>query len=53
MLKYVPIFLKYFAILKSINKGSQGLTNPEIMEVGDFGLSNDKAESSLYQNESQ
>ena len=44
----VPIyfldFQKYLGIFKSINKGSQGLTNPGITEFGGFGPSFNKTE---------
>ena len=45
--KYVPIFLillNQFGIFKSINKGSHGSINPEIMERLGFGLSHKQIE---------
>ena len=41
---------KYSGIFKHMNKVSQGSNNPEIMECGGFGLSNNKAEAWLDQN---
>ena len=37
-------------LIKSINKGSSGLKNPEIMEFGGFGPSHNKTEILLNQN---
>ena len=45
--------LNYFNIFKSINKGSPGLTNPEIMEMLGFGPSHNKIEIFLNQNEAE
>ena len=36
------VFLKQFGIFKSINKGSPGLKNPEIMDMLGFGPSHNK-----------
>ena len=53
---FPSVFLYHFDIilkngrLKSIKKGSQGLVNPEIMEVGGFGPSHNKTEIVLDQN---
>ena len=46
----VLIFLKYFGVSKSINKGSLGLKNPEIMEMLGFGPSHNKTKILLDQN---
>ena len=43
-------FVKYLGRFKSINKGSPGLTNPEIMETLGFGPSHNKIEVLLDQN---
>ena len=47
------IFVKYSGIWKSINKGSPGVKNPEIIEFLDLGLSNNKTEILLNQNEAE
>ena len=47
---YFLIFLKYFGIFKSINKGSPGVKNPEIMEMLGFGPSHNKTKILLDQN---
>ena len=43
--------LEYFGIVKWVNTGFQGSENPEIMEFGGFGLSNNKTKILLGQNE--
>ena len=48
-----PIFLKYFGMFKSINTGSQGLENPEIIEFRGFGPSHNETEVLLDQNEAE
>ena len=45
--------LNDFGIFKSINKGSWGVENPEIMEFGGFGPSHDETEILWYQNGSK
>ena len=40
-------------MLKSINKASPGLKNPEIVEFGGSGPSHNKTEISLHQNEAE
>ena len=47
------VFKSICGILKSINKGSQGLNNPEIMEFWGFGPSHNKTEVLLDQNEAE
>ena len=47
------MFWSIFGIYKSINKGSQGLKNPEIMEMLGFGPSHDKIEIFLDHNEAE
>ena len=42
--------MKYVGLLKSINKGSPGLKNPEIMEMLGFGTSHNKTDILLDQN---
>ena len=44
------IRLKYFGIFESINKGSPGVTNPEILEMLGFGPSHNKIKILLNQN---
>ena len=43
-------FLKLFGILESIDKGSQGSQNPEIIEFEGLGPSHNKTETLLDQN---
>ena len=45
--------LKYFRMFKSINKGSLGLKNPEIMEMLGFGPSHNEIGILLNQNWSE
>ena len=45
--------MKYFGIAKSINNGSQGSNNPEIMECVGFGPSHNKTEIVWDQNEAE
>ena len=40
-------------MFKSINNGSQGSTNPEVMKMLGFGFSHDKIEKLLDQNEAE
>ena len=44
------VFLKYFGIFESINKGSPGLGNPEIMEMLGLGPSPNEIKILLDQN---
>ena len=53
MFPYFLIRLKYFAILKSIDKGSQESENPSIIQFGGFGPSDDKTEILLDQHEAE
>ena len=48
---YILMVVEYFCVSKSINKGSHGLENPEIVEILGFGPSNNKTEILLDQNE--
>ena len=44
------LFFMYFNIFKSRDKGFQGYRNPEIMELGLFGPSNNKTKILLDRN---
>ena len=46
---YFLYFLKYVGMIESMNKGSPGLKNPEIMEFGGFGPSRNKTKILLDQ----
>ena len=50
MLPYVSYFVEVMLYITPINTGSPGVTNPDIMEFGGFGVSNNETEILLNHN---